>query len=244
MTSKVENKLYENSLHAYGHKAHVTKTYSALNLKIKNSFKYLGVVIDPGLKWTLHIDELCKKKVGRMISYLGRVGNFVNESSLKWLYNSAIMPHFDYSDVIWHSAAQTNLDMLQKLQNRAGRIILKVKSCEHKSINEMHDILNWDTLQKRNSKHTYSMMYKILHDMTPEYLRENVTYKSYFYSLRQSENLALPIPNTQNCKRTFEYRGSKLYNELPMNIRQSGATSIHYTSSKPRRSVLQGNVHD
>ena len=211
---------------------HMLRKHSALNLRIKNnnlsqveSFKYLGVVIDPGLKWNLHIDELCKK-VGRMISYLGRVGKFVNESSLKLLYNSAIMPHFDYSDVIWHSAAKTNLDMLQKLQNRAGRIILKVKSCEHKSINEIHDILNWDALQKRNSKHTYSMVYKILHDMAPEYLREKFTYKSSCYSLRQSDNLTLPKPNTQNCKRTFLYRGSKLYNELPMNIRQSRSLAI------------------
>ena len=33
------------------------------------------------------------------------------------------------------------------------RIILKVKSTEHKSISEIHDILNWDTLENRCTKH-------------------------------------------------------------------------------------------
>ena len=140
------------------------RKHNTLNLKINNNeisqvecFKYLGVYIDSKLKWDVHIDELCKK-VGKMISFLGRVSGYVNESCLKLLYNSVIMPHFDYGDVIWHSASKTHLDTLQKLQNRAGRIILKVKSSEHKSINEIHDILNWDGLRDRNAKHTYSLM--------------------------------------------------------------------------------------
>ena len=81
------------------------------------------------------------------------------------------MPHLDYGNVIWRSASKTHLDVIQKLQNRAGRIILKVKSTEHKSISEIHDILNWDTLENRCTKHIYSMIYKILHDMAPDYLK-------------------------------------------------------------------------
>ena len=122
--------------------------------------------------------------------------------------------------------------MLQKLQNRAGRIILKVKSSEHRSTNEIHDILNWDTLENRNTKHSYAMMYKVLHDLAPEYLKENVAYKSNKYSLRQNNSLALPKPNTQKCKRTFLYRGSKLYNDLPMHIRQSSSLAIFKNNIK------------
>ena len=206
--------------------------HGTLNLRMNenpisqvDNFKYLGVHIDSELKWNLHIDELCKK-VSKMISFLGRVGKFINESSLKLLYNAAIMPHFDYGDVIWHSAAQTNLDILQKLQNRAGRIILKVKFSEHKSISEIHDVLKWEMLKNRNKEHEYIMMYKILNDMSPEYLKEKFSFKISTYNLRQNENLALPKPITQNCKRTFLYRGSKLYNDLPKNVRQAGSIAL------------------
>ena len=142
------------------------------------------------------------------------------------------MPHLDYGDVIWQLAAKIHLDQLQKLQNRAGRIILRVKPTEHKSTNQIHDILNWEYLQNRTIRHTCSMMYKILHNMAPEYLRDRFIYKSTRYSLRQSGKLSLPKPNTQNCKRTFLYRGSKLYNDIPIDIRTSSSLNIFNKSIK------------
>ena len=208
------------------------RNHSSLNLRIKNniigqvkSFKYLGVFIDSELKWSLHIEELCKK-IGRMISYLGRLSSFVNESGLKLLYNSVIMPHIDYGDVIWHSAAKTHLQMLQKLQNRAGRIILKIKPSEHKSIHEIHYVLNWEMLQKRQTRHMHSLMYKIFHNLAPTYLEEKFTFRRTGYALRTENNLSLPKPNTQSCKRTFLYRGSALHNEVPLHIRQSSSINV------------------
>ena len=123
------------------------RKHNTLNLRINNDnvsqvecFKYLGVYIDSELKWNSHIDELCKT-VSRMISFLGRVSSYVNESIVKLLYNAVIVPHLDYENVIWRSASKTHLDVLQKLQNRAGRIILKVKSTEHKSPGGYSDVV-------------------------------------------------------------------------------------------------------
>ena len=70
------------------------------------------------------------------------------------------------------------------------------------------------------------MIYKILHDMAPDYLKESFVFKSTNYFLRQNENLTLPKPNTDKCKRTFLYRGSKLYNNLLTNIRRSNSLAI------------------
>ena len=91
-----------------------------------------------------------------MISFLGRLRYYVNETGLKLVYNAAIMPHFDYSDVLY------TLDILQKLQDRAGIIILKFKLSEHKPISEIHDIL-----ENRQVRHSYFLMYKICHDLAP-----------------------------------------------------------------------------
>ena len=38
------------------------------------------------------------------------------------------------------------------------------------------------------------------------------------YAPRNVDNLVLPKPKTNYCTRTFFYRGSKLYNELPINL--------------------------
>ena len=144
-------------------------------LQVKN-FKYLGMYVDDELKWNLHIQQLCEK-VGRMINYLARIKHFLNTSALKMIYNTVILPHFDYADVVWQSATKTQLEFLQKLQNRAARIILNVNPYEHKSTLELHHILDWEYLGKRRLKHTMSFMYKILHNMAPEYMEEEFASK-------------------------------------------------------------------
>ena len=41
---------------------------------------------------------------------------------------------------------------LQKLQNRAGRIILGISPYKHVSNHEVHEMLNWEFLNTRRKK--------------------------------------------------------------------------------------------
>ena len=126
---------------------HMLKKYNRLDLSIKGhvinqveSVKYLGMYIDAELKWDVHINHLCKK-VGRMISFLRRLRYFINRKHLNLIYQTVILPHLDYADIIWQSSSEQLVNHLQKLQNRAGRIILKIKPQLHFSIASMHEIL-------------------------------------------------------------------------------------------------------
>ena len=65
--------------------------------------------------------------------------------------------------------------------------------------------------------------------MTPDYLKENVFYSPQIYHLR-NKNLVLPKPRTNNCKRTFFYRGAKLFNGLPQAITNSQSLASFKTS--------------
>ena len=128
---------------------HMLKTYNRLDLSIighkinlVTSLKYLGLYIDAELKWDVHVNYLCEK-VGRMISFLRRLRHFINRTYLKLIYRSVILPHLDYADVIWESSCEKHINQLQKLQNRAGRIILKINLKSHFSVKSMHEILQW-----------------------------------------------------------------------------------------------------
>ena len=46
-------------------------------------------------------------------------------SALKTIYYSLVQPYFDYCDVVWGDCSKTRADKLQKLQNRAARIITR-----------------------------------------------------------------------------------------------------------------------
>ena len=146
----------------------------------------------------------------------------MSSSNLNVIYNTVVLPHFDYADIVWQSTNMTLLEQLQKLQNRASRIILGINPYEHKSISELHNLLDWEKLGKRRKRHMLSFMYKIMHDLAPEYMKENFVTKENKYNFRTAGLLALPKPRTNNCKRTFLYRAIVLYNELPLRIRQSG----------------------
>ena len=49
--------------------------------------------------------------------------NYLPQETLKILYNSLIETHFRYGNIIWGNCRETFLTRLQKLQNRAARII-------------------------------------------------------------------------------------------------------------------------
>ena len=111
-----------------------------------------------------------------MISFLRRLRHYINRSNLNLIYRSVILPHFDYADIIWHSSSDKYVSQLQKLQNRAGRIILKINPRSHFSVTSMHDILQWETLKSRQKFHIQIMMFKILNNLTPTYQRENILF--------------------------------------------------------------------
>ena len=52
-----------------------------------------------------------------------RVKSVISNESLKRLYKALVLPHFDYCSLVWDNCSNNSKDRLQKLQNKAGRII-------------------------------------------------------------------------------------------------------------------------
>ena len=84
--------------------------------------KYLGIQIDWNVTWKKHADAVIKK-VSRAIGLLKHVKNFLPRHLLKNLYVSIVEPHLRYCSSVWGCCSGTEIDKLQKLQNRAVRII-------------------------------------------------------------------------------------------------------------------------
>ena len=191
-----------------------------------NSQKCLGVEIDERLSFDIHIEKTCKK-VCSGIGALRRIKPFVPLYSLEALYKSLIQPYFDYCSPLWDTCGKLLKDKLQRLQNRAARVITGAKY-DIRSVDVL-DGLHWDTLQTRRAKVKGILMYKILNEQSAPYLRDNViklkdTNKKY--NLRNLEtNLALPKPKTNFLKRSFKYDGAMLWNNLPNEAKM--ATSLY-----------------
>ena len=61
--------------------------------------------------------------VKRPSGFLKHARNFLPLDTLKTLYTGVIEPHFRYCCSVWGYCGKTELNQLQKLQNRAARIV-------------------------------------------------------------------------------------------------------------------------
>ena len=134
----------------------LTNTNNHINIKIENnrikrvaSAKSLGVTVDERLSWDKHIDEK-SKNLAAAIGALKRVRPFISTASATPIYQALIQPHFDYCSSVWDGCSAKLSDKMQKLQNRAARII--TKSNYDSSTTQLLESLHWDNLLKRRKK--------------------------------------------------------------------------------------------
>ena len=92
------------------------------NISRVKETKTLGVLVDENITWKNHIEATCKK-ISKTIGMMKRVKSVISNESLKRLYKALVLPNFDYCSLVWDNCSNNLKDRLQKLQNKAGRII-------------------------------------------------------------------------------------------------------------------------
>ena len=148
---------------------------NGISLNRVNCSKCLGVEIDEFLTWDTHIASV-SKKMSSGLSIMRKIKPFVPISSLLTIYQSVVEPYFDYCGTVWNGIGDNLADKLQKLQNRAARVITGadyLTPTKEILINK----LGWSNLKERRNKQKALMMFKIANGMTPRYLKDNRDFK-------------------------------------------------------------------
>ena len=120
------------------------------NIKRVKKTKSLGLNIDESLSWNAQINHITTK-VTSAIASLRQVRDTVDFSTLVVMYKSLIQPFFDYCAQIWGCLGGTLLNKLQKLQNRAFRIITR-ESYTARSIDILSKVNIRNLEQRRNQQ--------------------------------------------------------------------------------------------
>ena len=118
------------------------------------------------------------------------------------MYKGLIQPYFDYCRAAWDGSTQHLSEKLQKLQNRAIRVILNDTSSRC-----LLNSLVWDRLSVRRATQKANLMHKCINNLAPAYLRNLFTVclpknTELLYSQRQ-EKLIVPKPRTDYLKRSL-----------------------------------------
>ena len=183
-------------------------------LEVVQKTKYLGMQIDCSLDWKEQIQAV-SSKVSSAIGFLKHAKSFLPMTSLKTLYKGIFEPHFRYCCSVWGCAGSTEISQLQKLQNRAARII--ANSSSDTPSRPLIVELGWKTIELIENE-SKTMVFKLLIDLAPQYLCNLFTRNSTcsFLNLRSTEtDLRLPKKNSANGQKCFSFRGAKLWNSLP-----------------------------
>ena len=196
------------------------------DLDVVNKTKYMGVHVDNSLDLKEHIKAV-SIKVSRAIGFLKHAKNILPITSLKTLYSSILEPHFRYCCSVWGFCGTTDIDQLQKLQNRAARIVTN-NSFDAPS-KPLIESLGWKTVRELVNQDSRLMVYKCIQGLVPQYMSYLFTKNSASgsRSLRNTKtDLRLPQKTSANGQKCFSYRGAKLWNNLPTETKLAPSVNV------------------
>ena len=175
-----------------------------------NFHKHLGIIFSSDASWNYHINYIMEKARKRLC-ILRSYKHLFDRNALEILYNSFIRPVLEYSDVLWDNCSETCKNQLESIQIDAARIVTGVtKLC---SIQKLYEEVGWDTLQERRRKHKLILFYKMVNNLSPDYL-------SSLVPPLVGENNPYNVRNAHNF-RTIEARTTLFYNSfLPSVVRE------------------------
>ncbi len=202
-------------------------------IKRVNHAKSLGIIIDEQLLWKNQIEAI-SSKVSKGIGVLRRIKNCVPKTTLIKVYNALVLPYFDYCSLVWSNCSDQLISKLQKMQNRAARVITG-RSYETPSSEVLRE-LDWKPLIDHWEKNSLVFMYKAKRNELPENLMDLFEIKNNInYNLRSNGNeFTLQKPKTNFMKKSISYNGAKTWNNLPRCVKTSDATIRQFKAALDR----------
>ena len=129
----------------------------------EQTFKYLGITFSENLNWSDYLTDV-SRKINQRIGLLRRIKAFLSVKDRLTIYNSLILPLFDYADIIWGDKNNSTLmDQLQILQNKAAKTILdpSLLSSSTEALSKLH----WHPLTHRHFLHRMVTIFKLKNNL-------------------------------------------------------------------------------
>lgn len=201
-------------------------------IKEVNESKYLGVIMDNNLIFDSNAIYVAKK-VAKKINVLFRLNHTVSNYTKSIIYKTIVAPHFEYCGTIMVNYSQNRLDVLQKLQNRAMRVILEVN--RNTPIIDMLHALGWMSIKQRMMFNTCILIYKMINNLSPSYLCDRIKLNNERtrYYTRNSTQIDIKNTKTHTAEKSITYVGYNWYNKLTAEVKnQSTLASFKRELSK------------
>lgn len=193
-------------------------------IQLSTYVKYLGVTVSNTLSWNLHVDNVVKNIRTKL--YQLKLSKSLLPKDLKIrLIVSLIFPHLDYCCAAFTDITdQLNVQLYRAL-NACIRFAFNVRWDEH--LTPFYGELRWLKIDARRKYFVGCLLFNIICTQQPSLIYGGITLKSAVTSRTTSASgdlLSLPLCRTEIFRRSFKVSASKLWNDLPLDIRCARST--------------------
>ena len=197
----------------------IDKVYIGDNtfLPVSSNAMNLGFKLDSELKLDQHIGMILSQSY-TMISLIGKIRRYLTVNDLRCLVQCIIISKVDNCNSIYYGISEYEINRLQKLQNSCARLIYNKKKYDH--VSELFADLHWLPIKPRIVFKILLFVYKIFNNDCPVYLKDCIT-------ITDVDNRLLHVNRVKTTygDRAFANCAPKLWNALPMYIKQSNTLS-------------------
>ena len=183
----------------------------------KRSTKFLGVTLDSNLNWNDHVQKI-NTSISKSVGILWKLKPLLTKKILLMLYNSLVLPHINYCNVVWGNCNKSKIDSLFLLQKKAIRICTHSAYLAHTS-----SLFKQSKTLKVPDLHTYQsaiFMFKHINKLLP-FFHDTFTPNSeiHTYPTRHRNDLHLNNPKLLLAHRSIRHHGPDIWNSLPEEIK-------------------------
>ena len=183
-------------------------------LESEEIVKLLGLQVDNDLDFEEYV-KLVLNQANKKLYALIRISKFVTQEKIKMLARAFIESLFNYCPLVWMFHCRTTNNKMNKLHERALRLIYKDKSLTFEQLLEKDQSF---TIHERNIQKLAIEMYKVKNKMTP------VPFQKIF-TINKKGDFCIPKINTVNRgEETVRYRGPKIWEIVPEEIKKGRIT--------------------
>lgn len=173
--------------------------------------KILGMKIDDKLCFNSHISMITKQISGKVNSML-RLTKLLNSQTKLNLYHAFVLSGFSYCASIYHFCNVSDALKLEKLNQRAVRIVFNDYTTKYYDLLVLNDMLPLFLLREME---IVMCVFRVLHELYPPFKNNFFLYAGSFYNLRDSTIILRKCNTTTYGLNSFKYAGANMFNRLP-----------------------------
>ena len=219
----------------------VTVTLDNCVISQSSTVKNLGVMFDSTLSFDQHIKDITKIAFFHLRN-IAKIRSSLSMADAEILIHAFVSSRLDYCNALLSGLPRSSTRSLQMVQNTAARILTKTRKFDH--ITPVLASLHWLPIHVRSDFKVLLMTYKIVNGYSPSYLSDLLKSYTPTRTLRSQNTGLLSVPRVKKKsagERAFSYRAPFLWNNLPIDIRQSDSVEVFKSKLKTHLFALTFN---